>query len=539
MVPGAYELYRLFFSEDMVKCVTEASNVYPDRVAARPRPHWVRAGDPWPRKVTEKARERPMVENDVLRMQAVQIMAGLRGTKSMRDAWGDSWVTGVPEFGKLMSRAEWEFMNSRFSVEPPQDFVVDGDLPPPRCPGESKVQVLLELFRRTLLKYYVPGRDLSYDEATAAYFGRYSPMKHIQPHKPSDGLRVYAVCEAGSAYLSNFYWDCRTGETIEQMMLKTLEPFEGRNHHVYMDNLFTSFKGILALKDRGIFACGTVRRSGRGLPGDFLEDKDLKKKERGFWQFRTDERDVAAFNWLDTGATRIMCSTHSPHASTVLRRVRGSAQRLEVPCPESAKAYNANMGGVDLLDQKREEFSVHLRTPKWWRTMYSFVVDCALHNAHVLYKKICAEYGETAVMDKRAFCTAVVEEICNLSRAQPQPQPRRRRRDYADVPQYPLREDGTVKRKRFTGIPQGDNVCPDLIPVQGDPSHRLTCKLCFHKSATPVRDLDGNLVRDEHGRQKFEKKKHHSQRCTTWCATCLVPLHTRCMAEWHGRNVPE
>ena len=401
------------------------------------------------------------------------------------------------------------------------------------------MQVLLELFRRTLLKYYVPGRDLSYDEATAAYFGRYSPMKHIQHHKPSDGLRVYAVCEHASGYLSNFYWDCRSGETIEQMMLKTLQPLEGKNHHVYMDNLFTSFKGILALKDRGIFACGTVRTWGRGLPGDFLEEKDLKKKERGFWEFRTDERGVAAFNWLDCGPTRIMCSTHSPHAGTVLRRVRGSAQRLEVPCPESAKAYNACMGGVDLLDQKREEFSVHMRTPKWWKTMYSFIVDCALHNAHELYKKICAEYRKTAVMDKRAFCTAVVEEIYKLSRAHPQPRARRRRRDDAITSQYPLRGDGTVKRKRYMEIPQGDNVCPDLIPVQGASSHRLTCKLCFHKSATPVLDPDGNQVRDGHGRLKFEKKQHHNHRCTTWCATCLVPLHIGCMPEWHGRQVPQ
>ena len=182
---------------------------------------------------------------------------------------------------------------------------------------------------------------------------------------------------------------------------------------------------------------------------------------------------------------------------------------------------------------------MHLRTAKWWRVMYSFIVDSALHNAHVLYKKICAEYEETAVMDKRAFCTAVVEEICKLSQAQPQPQARRRKRDDADVPQYPLHEDGTVKRKRYMEIPQGDKVCPDLIPVQGDKSHRLTCKLCFHKSATPVLDQNGNQVRDGHGRLKFEKKKHHSQRCTAWCATCLVPLHTRCMAEWHGRVVPQ
>ena len=205
-------------------------------------------------------------------------------------------------------------------------------------------------------------------------------MKHIQPHKPSDGLRIYSVCEAGSAYLSNFHWDCRTGETIEQMMLKTLEPFEGKNHHVYMDNLFTSFKGILALKGRGIFACGTARKSGRGLPGDFLEEKDLKKKERGFGEFRTEERGVAAFNWLDTGPTRFMCSTHSPDAGTVHRRVRGNAQRVEVPPPECANAYNAKMGGVDLLDQNREDFSVHMRSAKWWKVMYSFIVDCALQS---------------------------------------------------------------------------------------------------------------------------------------------------------------
>ena len=182
---------------------------------------------------------------------------------------------------------------------------------------------------------------------------------------------------------------------------------------------------------------------------------------------------------------------------------------------------------------------MHLRTAKWWRVMYSFIVDSALHNAHVLYKKICAEYEETAVMDKRAFCTAVVEKIYKLSQAQPQPQARRRKRDDADVPQYPLHKDGTVKRKRYLEIPQGDKVCPDLIPVQGDKSHRLTCKLCFHKSATPVLDQDGNQVRDGHGRLKYEKKKHHSQRFTAWCATCLVPLHTRCMAEWHGRVVPQ
>ena len=168
---------------------------------------------------------------------------------------------------------------------------------------------------------------------------------------------------------------------------------------------------------------------------------------------------------------------------------------------------------------------------------YSFIVDSALHNAHELYKKICAEYGKTADMDKRAFCTAVVEEIYKLSRAQPRA--RRRTRDDATTSQYPLREDGTVKRKRYMEIPQGVNVCPDLIPVQGASSHRLTCKLCFHKSATPVLDEDGNQVRDGHGRLKFEKKKHHSQRCTSWCGTCLVPLHIGCMAEWHGRQVPQ
>ena len=41
---------------------------------------------------------------------------------------------------------------------------------------------------------YIPGENLSYDEGTAKYTGKFSKLKHRQNHcKPYDGIRVYML----------------------------------------------------------------------------------------------------------------------------------------------------------------------------------------------------------------------------------------------------------------------------------------------------------------------------------------------------------
>ena len=74
---------------------------------------------------------------------------------------------------------------------------------------------------------------------------------------------------------------------------------EGQNYKLFMDNWFTSFSIICALKEIGILGLGTVRMS--RLPGCSLKtDEGLKKLGRGADDYRAVAgTNVMALKWHD------------------------------------------------------------------------------------------------------------------------------------------------------------------------------------------------------------------------------------------------
>ena len=61
------------------------------------------------------------------------------------------------------------------------------------------------------------------------------------------------------------------------VVVKLVEGLEGRGHHVYMDNFYTSTVLFSDLPHLGFRVCGTVRSDCRGLPAE-LKGK-MKKGE--------------------------------------------------------------------------------------------------------------------------------------------------------------------------------------------------------------------------------------------------------------------
>ena len=53
--------------------------------------------------------------------------------------------------------------------------------------------------------------------------------------------------------------------------------FQGKHHHVFFDNFFTSLELIQDLKEVGIYACGTARKNRRGFP-DQLQNPKLNDR---------------------------------------------------------------------------------------------------------------------------------------------------------------------------------------------------------------------------------------------------------------------
>jgi hypothetical protein len=65
-------------------------------------------------------------------------------------------------------------------------------------------------------------------------------------------------------------------------------------------------------------------------------------------------------------------------------------KRLAVPAPPGMEFYNANMGGVDRMDQNRQgryALDKSLKTFVWYRKLIMGLLGFALTNAWIFWKR--------------------------------------------------------------------------------------------------------------------------------------------------------
>ena len=81
-----------------------------------------------------------------------------------------------------------------------------------------------------------------------------------------------------------------------------------------------------------------------------------------------------------------MSTTSQPETTgTVLRRQRDGT-RVSVPCLEAIISYNQNMGGVDRGDQLRGYYNCKVKSRKFYKYIFYFLLDVSITNAFILYK---------------------------------------------------------------------------------------------------------------------------------------------------------
>jgi hypothetical protein len=212
------------------------------------------------------------------------------------------------------------------------------------------------------------------------------------------------------------------------------------------------------------------------------------------------------------------------------RRKSNAAGRDEHEAPVASIDYNARMGGVDVFDQIREHRSVHLRSTKWWKVMFSFVLDSALSNAYHLY---CALWDRPGSIDRGKkkdrtdFNCAVARGLCGDDRLQSGEivtfAARKRRKPGRPSTQYrpsqkPKKETRMGVSMRDGDRPKPRHRCPHQALRVGDERH--LCQRCrWYNVAT--------------GTGKMRHTKHY-------CAMCNTYLCPQCMEYWHGGNwMPE
>ena len=152
---------------------------------------------------------------------------------------------------------------------------------------------------------------------------------------------------------------------------------KGQNYEVFMDNWFTSFSLLYALKEIIILALGTVRIS--RLPGCSLKtDEELKNLGRGADDYRTEAgTNVTALKWYDNKHVYLVSTYKGRHP---VETVKHSSVAEGWYVEAMVKEYNCHMGGVDLQDMLVALHRTNIGVKTYYlRNMFHLLAMCVVN----------------------------------------------------------------------------------------------------------------------------------------------------------------
>ena len=271
-----------------------------------------------------------------------------------------------------------------------------------------KVREVFEYFINACRTSYWPDRNIALDEAVKKFKGRCVFKQYIKNKPVKWGIKIFCVCCSATSYLCNamFYvgkaqdnYQDSNESVTHTTVKKLLEPFAGKNHHVFMDNYYTGIPLFKDLQNMDIYSTGTIRTNRKGLDQRVTMKKSEEtqlKKNPGTTRFSSCGNFVYAA-WFDKRPVHMLTNCHVPigddtvehwfpaRRGEVAQTPSGKVLKHISICP-IVKCYRKWMGGVDRFDQYRAYIRLEMRTNKFWHVMFWFIVESALVNAFVLYK---------------------------------------------------------------------------------------------------------------------------------------------------------
>lgn len=198
----------------MLMQILRSTNMYPNSLLGRSRPSWVPARYPWPPRWAASHKPKTMVE--LKKFLGVLYGLGISSNRSIKDVFGNLWSTEVPWLKDVCTRHWFNGMKAALHCQPDDQPLpkVDGQVP--HNAKVRKVGVLMHMFEQACISAYKISKALSLDEQTAMTNARTCFYRHIQRHKPANGIRIYSICEVGTTYFFTFMVDIKDGTSIQQ-----------------------------------------------------------------------------------------------------------------------------------------------------------------------------------------------------------------------------------------------------------------------------------------------------------------------------------
>jgi hypothetical protein len=303
-----------------------------------------------------------MTTDDLMKFVAIILWTGYVVLPRVKLYWDTDEDCDLPFPCKMMSRDRF-LMIKRYLHFANNDYINTKEN------RFAKVQFLFDELNKNLVQFGIFESDLSVDEQMVRYTGRH-PQKQFMKNKPvrwgfknfvlstSSGYPLYVLPYQGRKR------DKTTPLTIEVVMTMAAvirDNSDLRQHALYMDNFYTSWKLLSLLHNLHLGATGTVRAN-RINKCPLATDKALEG--RGDFDYQNDGK-VLFVKWNDK--TTVIIGTNFDTVDPVNNVKRWGKDGLKViPAPHCVKSYNAHMGGVDLTNRFIEEYHPSVTGKKWY-----------------------------------------------------------------------------------------------------------------------------------------------------------------------------
>ena len=346
------------------------------------------------------------------------------------------------------------------------------------------------------------GRQISVDEAMIPFKGKLT-IKVRMPDKPVKfGVKLFMLCDSKTGYCKNFTMyagknDREVGNVGKTgaVVMELVEDLFHSNHHLYMDNFYTSPILFKLLKERGILAAGTARPR-KNYPSEELKREKLSKRGEVAWLSWFNS---LALRWKDRKDVYFLSTIHAPpdvpvwvgldssedsgsdgeraQSQEVVQRrekVNGRWVTKKIYRPEIVKDYNTYMGGVDLCDQMTS-LNKAKKQKRWYLRVFLKIVMISIYNAYILEGHIIPHLPRGR---RKRDLLSFQEELCIQL--------------VGNFPQTHSSLSASKRRRSGEEIPGRLHEVGEHFPVKGEgTNHR--CAVCEKKFKESKRRHDGIL----------------------------------------------
>lgn len=343
-------------------------------------------------KMARRSRERDWVDTspgEIKLLLGILFLSGIVQKPKNSMLFSRKKLIQTPQFYETISEKRFFLLLKFLHFNDNEAIDPNGD----QNPRLSKIQHVLDYLVDKFKTSYIPEQDISIDESLLLWKGRLSWKMYIPKKRARFGMESYRLCEASSGYVWNIL--IYTGKSTDlatevqgmnitqltkpsQIVLTLADELLNKGHLIAMDNYYSSPELYQILCQLKTDAVGTVRVNRKNLPADVIKAKLTRGQHIAAYKDK-----LMCLKWRDKKDVTMLSTIHEDNFVSIQNRRGENIQK-----PAVIQDYNHGMGGVDLSDQYLVSYSIsRKRLKKYYQKMFRHLIDIAMFNSYVLYKK--------------------------------------------------------------------------------------------------------------------------------------------------------